>query len=281
MTQEEALNLMTNGGSELSSYEAMNLEENVENLVRAGRIDVKQAAILKRGIRVAKGDGMSGPRRNMGVNPTGYSAQFTLNITRSSANITSPVIVPLFGSAFLSSAYAGIITQPNDVALTKIDAGAINATDLTYANSVRFQYKKVSDPTKIDYVTITCSDIAYPALLAMTLNDSFIYNQIRYGISDSTKLTQFDQEFSLNVKTLFGKTESNKITVRASKSPFQFSNDAVDIQNALAIDKTKTIGLGMIASENFSVTLYGFIDLYNANTAESELKQKYVNLKGL
>ena len=272
---------MTNGGSELSSYEAMNLEENVENLVRAGRIDVKQAAILKRGIRVAKGDGMSGPRRNMGVNPTGYSAQFTLNITRSSANITSPVIVPLFGSAFLSSAYAGIITQPNDVALTKIDAGAINATDLTYANSVRFQYKKVSDPTKIDYVTITCSDIAYPALLAMTLNDSFIYNQIRYGISDSTKLTQFDQEFSLNVKTLFGKTESNKITVRASKSPFQFSNDAVDIQNALAIDKTKTIGLGMIASENFSVTWYGFIDLYNANTAESELKQKYVNLKGL
>ena len=223
MTPEEALNLMTNGGSELSSYEASNLEEQVDSLIRVGRMDVKQAGILKRAIRVAKGDGMGGTHRRTSVNPVNYSAQFTLTITRNSANITSPVIVPIFGSAFLSSAYSGIITQPTDVALTKVESGAINATDLTNANQTKFTFKKVSDPTKIDTVTISCSDISYPALLAMTLNDSFIYNQIRYGISDSTKLTQFDQEFSLNVKTLFGKTESNKITVRASKSPYQLS----------------------------------------------------------
>lgn len=93
--------------------------------------------------------------------------------------------------------------------------------------------------TSVHYaiLRVNCQQVAYGTLLAAISSDRFVLNNIRYTLSDATKLTQFDNNINLLRQTLFGKVSNDFVSPASFKKPDQFQNGIIDVPLKKGIDK--------------------------------------------
>jgi len=92
-----------------------------------------------------------------------------------------------------------------------------------------FEYEVTSGAVYYAYVIIKCQQVAYGSLLSATSSDTFEMINIRFNIPDTTKVAQYNQNISIYSLSLFGKTETDRLTPTAFKNPEQFQVGIVDI----------------------------------------------------
>ena len=199
------------------------------------------------------------------INPGGggwktAKAQFDLIVKRNSANILSNLPLALFGSLDALSGY-------NQVLSGLFKAG-VSITNVQYSVFSGYQYKDnltftYSDGTNTDTVTITCNQIEYPVFLESIQNDLFEMSKIRYSLSDTTQVSQFDNGMFIKYRTLFGKTGSDQISVGAWKSPQQYQNGIIDMDICVPVNGQTSLVTQINAVSGFSFTISGFVSKYH------------------
>lgn len=87
------------------------------------------------------------------------------------------------------------------------------------------------------FVVVKCKNVAYGSLLDATGSDRFVTNLVRMSLPSTTILSQFDQNFSFNKLSLFGKTERDQVSPLSYKNPNQQQVNIIDIDMAFPIFK--------------------------------------------
>jgi hypothetical protein len=107
-------------------------------------------------------------------------------------------------------------------------------------------------------VRVRCKQVAYGTLLGAISSDRFIINNIRYGIADATKVSQYDNNIVLLRQSLFGKAQNDNVSPSSFKRPDQFQTNVVDIPLKKGIDK-ETIMASYINYDATSITWSIFV----------------------
>jgi len=248
---------------ELSDYAANNLEsfeaEELENFM--GRVMPNKLQQFQSQMRAKQAPQMSA-MRNMGamaVNPIGKPtngaidqnavAQVSIQVRRATNNIALALPVPIFGAISYESRYEGLLQLPSGVTAT-FAVTPKGDLAITFTQGLN-----------VDIVTISCSSVPYVNMLRSTQTDVFKIRGTRYSISDVSKLAQFDTQFRIARRSIFGKTDFDDISVAAYKDPQQFQQGIIDLKFQTDIDKEKQILTEIIDSgvANFSFNLSVFV----------------------
>ena len=261
MQNNDLLDELANMSLELSSLEDYDGVQDLENFV-AKRYGARTLSMMQARKNQYK---FGNPRGNVmqkpflgGVNKPidqNNAASFTLTAKRIGANITQSLPVPFFGVLEVDSAFQRVLNLGGGLSVAVVSLGAVNGT-VANANKLTLNY---SDGVNNDLVEITCAQNPYPSLLKATLIDEYQLSGIRYSISDTTKLQQFDENFSVKVRTLTGKSSEDSLTPSQFKDPSQFQNGIIDIKQAVRVDKETTIVSGLIPIDGFSIALNFFL----------------------
>lgn len=207
--------------------------------------------------KISKGHSTS----TIGKNPFyDAAAQFDLTITRDTANIAMALTVPLFASVHYNAKYMSVMGNylPNGVSIQSIGVNAKGDVVFTMVYSVT---------GATDTITVACTQVPYITFLSALNYNAMKLNKVRYAISDVTKLTQFSQPFEVYTKTIFGKHNGNGVSLAAVNNP-QWQKEGVrDLDNAIDIDNSTAVVIGMINVAGFSVTLSSFVQTYNRISA--------------
>lgn len=203
------------------------------------------------------------PMSNPLVTPTASfrapaaAAQFTLNVTRNSANIAAILPVPLFGILDKESSWKEIIAQ-------SLPAG----TTFSYAVSptgkgLRYTYVNGGNTDTID---VECPQVPYVNLLRASQGSILTMTQNKMTIDDVANQSQFSQAVEIVHNTLFGKFTSDSFTPNDYKSDLQNQNDIRIFTNIITIDQETTLLFQSIAeATGFSLT--SFVSSYSTARA--------------
>jgi hypothetical protein len=173
------------------------------------------------------------------------AASFTINIVRLSTNISASLPVPIFGANDAPSGWADVIAPslPSGVFVDTIQYGALNTGSAgTSARKLILNFEDSVGGK--DGIEVTCTQNNYPSLLNATLVDIMTLGGIRYGISNSANVAQFDEEIKVVKRSLTGRQTNDSLTPSQYKSPEQFQSGIIDITEGFSIDKQTTIVLG-------------------------------------
>lgn len=196
--------------------------------------------------------GVSGPLK----------AMTTITIKRDSANIAQALPWVLFGLGESRAGYIDAIAPilPSGVTLNSVKFGRDN-TNNTYAKKLVFSF---TEGLNTDTVTVECQTVPYPSLLQATESDSFKLSNIRYGISDTTIVSQFNYEVGLRTRSLFGKVTGDSLIPAAFKSPEQFQAGILDLSGVTWSVDAETAITGLITNTAaFTVSLNLFVEKVN------------------
>ena len=192
------------------------------------------------------------------------SAQFDIVITRNSANIVGVDLpVCIFGPLDLENEYSQVITLPTGAAVIVTSGYANDRRD-----ALRFSYTVGANTDTVD---ITCQQYPYPSFIKATMVDLFRLSKIRYTISDTTLTDQFQKQFKVVERSLFGKVNTNAISVSAYKDPRQFQAGIIDLNAVIDIDSETCILTSIRPTAAFSVTLSIFVEKFNKFNAHGKL----------
>jgi hypothetical protein len=248
-----------------------NLDKQVETLVKQGHSPaVATKAVYKNAIKnvgaAATGKSIIGIAAANG----GSDAEFDITITRLTSAVLSGGVaavlpVPIFGAADFQSAYNQVLnTLPVGVSISGIALVAGNC-QITY-----------TDGTHSDIVVISCSQYPYASFLYSMYTNLFRIGAIRYTVFDTTQLTQYNNQFQIIKRGMFGTDKRDKINVLSYKKPEQFQNGIVDIGTVgnmlpdarmVNIDQETTLVIGCNASAGFSFNLSMFLSAYSKHNA--------------
>lgn len=183
------------------------------------------------------------------------SAMFDIIVIRKSINILQTLPVPLFAPIHFDADYQSIIGQ-------YLPQGII-ISDITWNSSaVTIEYTNTADDA-VDTIQISCTQVPYITFLRAISFNPMLVNKFRYQLSDATKLQQFSTTFEVVDKSLFGKGEQNQVSVGAFKSPAQFQSGIIDVDNEIKLNLSTGIIVGLIAVDEFSITLSQFVTNFN------------------
>jgi hypothetical protein len=269
MNVEQYLETLSQGG-DLESLEAF--DNTVENFVRLGHSmpSAKQMAV-----RAMKGNEKIGASKNTsafgsGADKYGAAAQFDVKVTRNTGNINRVLPVALFGAIDFEGNYSAVLG-------TYLPSG-VSVTVAKSAGNMVFTY---TEGVANDTITVTCSQVAYNSFLSATITDVMTVRAIRYTLTDTTQLTNFDNIFAVVKRSLYGSDKRDNISVTSYREPNQFQSGIIDIgdvknasSNVTSIDKETSLVIGMndtLASGAFTATLSLFVNSYNKLNASSRL----------
>jgi hypothetical protein len=131
-----------------------------------------------------------------------------------------------------------------DVARTNfgnLDANALGV--LTDGDLVLPFTAVVGGTNYVAFAIVRCDNVGYATLLDAVASDVFWINNIRYIISDSAQLGQFDNSIQVLTLSLFGKFQSDSISPNAFKQPDQFQNGIIDVPVQKGIDKSVVMAM--------------------------------------
>lgn len=179
----------------------------------------------------------------------GDKAQFTINISRATANIASAVEIPIFGAIHFASGYVDRINPTSGGSFTV--TGGVNVAG--FNNVVRVTHTNGGS----DITTISCTEVPYPTFLSSNIPDLFLISNIRYSLNDPTQLSQFTQTFEVRQKSLFGSGAQNPLNPSSFKKPEQFQAGIIDIPCNIPIDKETYLVVGVAALViSFSLSIF-------------------------
>jgi hypothetical protein len=248
---------------DLENMDSLEADNHIEHLKRVAAKKGDSSAL--RQLQKAQNSLRSNAPRSFGGNASAQgvkgavAAAFTLKVTRDSANIAQYLPFALFGANASHSAYEQIITPmlPSGVVLTSVAIGRDNASTTNRQKAI-FTF---TEGVNVDTVTVECKQVPYPDLLAATSSDSFRISQIRYSLSDSAQLAQFDEEIQLISKSIFGKTTSDTLTPSSYKAPDQYQNGIIDLQSVILNVDSEFIFAHTIKNvASFSISLNSFVE---------------------
>lgn len=230
---------------------------NATNMMTAKYGKRKMSAVSKKVI--SRSGASSDLVRN--TSPEDGIADFTINVTRNSNNIASPLPFLLFGVNYVENQYRELLTPflVNSVVLTSVAYNSSGNMVFTYTLGVN-----------VDTVTVSCNEAPYSVFLQSTRTDLIRIQKVRYNIADTTKLSNYSQPMAIVQKSLFGTLVNNKISVTKYKNPTQFQNGIIDLMASFDIDKTKGL-VHYIIENNASLELNHFVSdykCYNAGTTK-------------
>ena len=101
--------------------------------------------------------------------------------------------------------------------------------------------------------------------------DLFRLSKIRYTISDTTLTDQFQKQFKVVERSLFGKVNTNAISVSAYKDPRQFQAGIIDLNAVIDIDSETCILTSIRPTAAFSVTLSIFVEKFDKFNSHGKL----------
>lgn len=185
------------------------------------------------------------------------AAQFTLNITRNSANIAAILPVPLFGILDKESSYKEIVAQslPSGTTFSL----AVSPT----GKGIRYTYVNGGNTDTID---VECPQVPYVNLLRASQGSILTMTQNKMTIDDVANQSQFSQAVEIVHNTLFGKFTSDSFTPNDYKSDLQNQNDIRIFTNIITIDQETTLLFQSIAeATGFSLT--SFVHSYSTARA--------------
>lgn len=203
--------------------------------------------------------------QHLGIAPSAPSANVTLKVKRLTANIAQPLPVPLFGSADFAANYAQTLLQclKNGITLKTIKhAGNMGATASAseYTHKISFEYQLGGN---IDIVEVSIEELPILSFLAFMGEDKFVIGTSQYGISDVTKLVQFQQRNLIYDLSLFGAAKNDGFTAQTYRSTKQNQNDIVDIKVPIYVNKNRTLVLPIINVADFTISFTCFISKTN------------------
>ena len=230
---------------------------NASNMMTAKYGKRKATAVSKK--IISKSGSNSDLVRN--TSPEDGIADFTINVTRNSNNIASPLPFLLFGVNYVENQYRELLSPflLNAVVLTSVAYDSSGNMVFTFTLGVN-----------VDTITISCNEAPYSVFLQSTRTDLIKIQKVRYNISDTTKLANYSQPMAIVQKSLFGTLVNNKISVTKYKNPQQFQNGIVDVMASFDVDKTKGLVHYMIQNLQ-TIELNHFVSdykLYNAGTTK-------------
>ena len=230
---------------------------NASNMMTAKYGKRKATAVSKK--IISKSGSNSDLVRN--TSPEDGIADFTINVTRNTNNIASPLPFLLFGVNYVENQYREL--------LSPFLLNAVVLTSVLYDSSGNMIFTFTLGAA-VDTITISCNEAPYSVFLQSTRTDLIKIQKVRYNISDTTKLANYSQPMAIVQKSLFGTLVNNKISVTKYKNPQQFQNGIVDVMASFDVDKTK--GLVHYMIQNLStIELNHFVSdykLYNAGTTK-------------
>jgi hypothetical protein len=217
---------------------------------------VRQPGVLHKVKEAMRQDGYrAGFEPSSAAVGAGLAAQFDIQITRVTAEISLDLPVPIFGAYDIASKYQGVLTLPSGVSISNITVGAIGTETqvvITYT---------AGGGLKNDDVIITISQYDYPSFLQALLASRFTVSNARYSVSDTSSLgiQQLTKPFNTIERSMFGAFVQNSIPLSSSKSPFQFQNGIVDILGTFNITAQSTWVLAFQPNEGQVVTISAFV----------------------
>jgi hypothetical protein len=209
---------------------------------------------------VSKGIGLSVTK---GRNMVGYKAQIDLNVrlmytlVASNAEV-APAAIPaaaqtglpffIFGNSDYYSGFSAGLRQNPPAAVWSVvgiyQVGIDNLTGAVFSTAVN-QYTKKGDlimqfsysTTHYAFMIIDCGQVGYNTLLTSLSSDRFVIGQLRYVVTDTTKVAQFAQNLNIITQSLFGKIASDFISPVAHRDPSNQQTNIIDIRFEKGIDK--------------------------------------------
>jgi hypothetical protein len=180
-------------------------------------------------------------------------ANFAIQVTRLTADITEDLPYVIFGKSFIQAGYGEILSVPSGVTLSVKYGITQNLTD-TIGN-----YQKVqlvyNDGANTDIVEIVSKGASsYPALLEALASDVFSVSNLRQSISPATSTSQFSTNLAVVSKSIFGKSSTNQLNVDSYKKPEQFQSGIIDIPLSANIDKETAFVGALIQTAGIAVT---------------------------
>ncbi len=115
-------------------------------------------------------------------------------------------------------------------------------------------------------VRLRCNQVAYGTLLGALSSDTFRTNMVRYIISDTALIAQFNNTINIFTLSLFGKFGSDSVNPNSFKLPEQFQNGIIDVPIKKGIDKHASLGTFV----DYDVTAFSwqvFVPQFNKLTA--------------
>lgn len=185
-------------------------------------------------------------------NTKSIKAQFDIRILRNSANIADSLEVGIFGDIHFSGGYIGTVfpTIGGTVTVT-------GGTNVGLPDRVRFTHV---NGVNTDTVDIFCNQIPYPTFLTSMSNAMFKLSNIRYSLSNAAQTVQFSEPFEFRTKSMYGKGETNPITVLAFKKPEQFQAGIVDLPINADMSREDLVALKVNEATTDEFTLSCFLE---------------------
>lgn len=180
--------------------------------------------------------------------------QFTLKVTRLTANIAQPLPVALFGTSAYQAGYQSEISAPAGLTLTVV-GGTANAA-AGYAN-VDFSW---TDGANTDIVRVQCPTVQYPVLLNALNTDLLEYSSIKLFLSGASDQSQFNNSLYFKTTNLFGSRSEQNIEPASAIETTQLQTNQVDLLVNGTLDKESSIVTDMNAEAGLS---YGITFFFN------------------
>lgn len=238
-TLEDVLNDLVTRAGGLEAYEADHLA------ALAMTKGISPSAIRQPQVRIA-GQSQIAP------NTTSIKAQFDIRILRNSANIAQSLEVGVFGMVHFQSGYFGVVFPPTGGTVTVTGGTNVNLPD-----RVRFTYVVGADTDTID---VFCNQLPYPAFLSSMSNAMFKVTNIRYSLSNAAQTVQFSEPFEFRSKSMYGKGDTNPITVLSFRKPEQFQAGIVDLPLDATMSREDLIALKVNEATTAEFTLSCFLE---------------------
>lgn len=263
------------------ALEASNFEgdsyalEDMENFVgkRYGQAAKAQfrAQVNERRFGNPKGNPVSNPLSSSAASgniAANAAASFTITAKRLTATISEILEAPIFGVIDRYSGYSKVISLPAGVTVATLDYGIDKG--IANANKLSLEY---TDGTNSDIIEVTCQQNPYPLLLESTRTDLLRAQGVRMSLSDSTAVSQFDQQFNVVKRSMTGRSVNDSLTPSQYKQPTQFQTGIVDLPISISVDKETTITQGIIAQAGLAVSFSFFAAQFDKYNAANELKR--------
>jgi hypothetical protein len=185
------------------------------------------------------------------------AAQFTLRITRLTANIAGNLPVALFGGNRSAAQYINDLSigLPAATSFDGVVGGLTAASLPSIALADRLQFSYTSG-AGTDLLQVECDENPYPEILAASTFTPMVINTIRMGLSDETKNAQFNLGIKAIRSSTFGKETKQTIVPQTQKSPMQFQAGIVDLVDFPSVIDAQTYFIMPVLPEaGFAISL--------------------------
>ena len=203
-----------------------------------------KGTILSKGL-VGQGAAVKNPNNQ---NLANFNVQVS-RPTRAIVGVSLPFV--LFGYQEEKNLYKSLINQI-------LPAGVVFTSYVTNGITSVFTYTQGAN---VDTIVVTCKEYPYVPLIYASSVNRFEVAYMRYRLSVTTQIAQYDEAFTFVKRNMFGVTETNPINIGSYQRPDDYNTGIVNVPVAYSVGKAKSITHSIIDSgaANFSITISMFV----------------------